>query len=262
MQNRDYKMILQYLLFTFLITYLAWGCLILGSQFGGIEMGTPVGVILHIIGGNAPPLIAYFVLRKHGRVTGFRSFMKSAFTVKEPLLMYMVVLVLTAVYFGLPALMGGITNSWPVYIAVLSIPVMVIGGGLEELGWRYILQPILETRFSFITSTVITSCIWAVWHLPLFFIPGTSQYNWSFGLFSISILGMSFALAVIYRVSGSIWLCILFHSMINAFSASWAMDEKLWVKLGTTSGLIITALCLLIMLYRRAPVKSVGKHAG
>ncbi|WP_165861312.1 CPBP family intramembrane glutamic endopeptidase [Paenibacillus paeoniae] len=104
--------------------------------------------------------------------------------------------------------MGSITYDFPIYIAVLSIPVLIIGGGLEELGWRYILQPFLETRFSSITSALLTSCIWALWHLPLFFIPGTSQFNWSFGLFCISIVGMSFALAVIYRISRSIWLCI------------------------------------------------------
>jgi len=254
MQSRSGNMTMmtmQYLIFTFLITYLTWGGLILGTAFEWFEMGTPVAWILHIVGGNAPPIVAFFVLKKHGKVTGLKSFMQAAFAVKQPLMMYIIVLILTAVYFGLPALMGGITNSLPIYIAVLSIPVMIIGGGLEELGWRYLLQPILETRFGFTTSTFITACIWAVWHLPLFFIPGTSQYELSFGLFSILILGMSFALAVIYRISGSIWLCIFFHSVTNGFSASWVIDDNLWVKLGTTAGLTVTALGLLVVLYRK-----------
>jgi len=256
MQSRNDKMVMQYLVLTFLMTYLAWGCLILGTAFEWIKMGTPVAWILHIVGGNAPPLVAFFVLKKHGKVEGFKSFMKNAFAVKEPLMMYIIVLVLAAVYFGLPALMGGITNSLPIYIAVLSIPVMIIGGGLEELGWRYLLQPVLETRFGFITSTCMTACFWAIWHLPLFFIPGTSQYELSFGLFSISILGMSFALAVIYRISGSIWLCIFFHSVTNGFTASWTTDENLWVKLGTTAGLTTAALGLLVMLYTKNPYRN------
>lgn len=40
------------------------------------------------------------------------------------------------------------------------IPMMFVGGGLEEAGWRYILQPELEKKYSFTVSTIIVSIIW------------------------------------------------------------------------------------------------------
>jgi membrane protease YdiL (CAAX protease family) len=74
--------------------------------------------------------------------------------------------------------MHGVLKGAEIYTGVLFIPVMILFGGLEELRWRYILQPSLEKRFSFGASTSITACIWAVWHLPLFFYTrhGTEQF--------------------------------------------------------------------------------------
>ena len=54
------------------------------------------------------------------------------------------------------------------------------GGGNEELGWRGLLQPALEKKFSFPLATVITALVWVAWHLPLWLIPGTSQSQISY----------------------------------------------------------------------------------
>lgn len=247
MKTNHCKLIIQYILWTFLITYCSWGILIFASQIEWLKLGTPLGMTLLTLGGNAPPIVAYFILRRQGKITGFKAYIKEAFAIKQPLHAYIVVSLLTATYFGIPAVLGGITPNLPVYIAILSIPLMVIGGGLEELGWRFLLQPRLEMSLGFIGGTLVTACIWSVWHLPLFFIQGTSQYNWNFGLFSIMIIGMSFALAVIYRVTQSIWLCILFHSVINAFLSAWEIDESLSIKLATILGVTLVALGLLLI---------------
>ena len=50
---------------------------------------------------------------------------------KQPLRTYIVVSLLNATYFGIPVILGGRTPNMPVYIAIFSIPLMVIGGGLE-----------------------------------------------------------------------------------------------------------------------------------
>ncbi|MBP1904604.1 membrane protease YdiL (CAAX protease family) [Paenibacillus turicensis] len=245
MKTTNTKLLFHYILWTFLITYCSWGILILASQVEWLKFGSPLGMTLLTIGGNAPPIVAYFILRRQGKITGIKAYIKEAFAIKQPFHAYIVVFLLTATYFGIPALLGGITPNFPVYIAILSIPLMVIGGGLEELGWRFLLQPRLEKSLGFIKATLVTACIWSVWHLPLFFIKGTSQYNWNFGLFSIMIIGMSVALAVIYRMTQSIWLCILFHSVINAFLSSWEIDESLFIKLATSVGVTLVALSLL-----------------
>ena len=256
MKISNTKILFQYILWTFLITYCSWGVLMLASQIELLELRTPLGMILFTIGGCGPTIASYFILRHYGRITGFKTFIKEAFAIKQPLNTYIYVLILTIAYFGIPALLGGITPSSPVYMAILSIPIMIIGGGLEELGWRYILQPLLEKKIGFIGATLVTALIWAVWHLPLFFIKGTSQYHWNFGLFSILVIGMAFSLAVIYYLSKSIWLCILFHSVINSFSISWVMDESLLIKLITSIGITMISLSLLFIKRGKAGFKS------
>jgi membrane protease YdiL (CAAX protease family) len=41
-------------------------------------------------------------------------------------------------------------------------------GGLEEPGWRGLMQPELERRFSPLVAALIVSLFWSLWHLPLY----------------------------------------------------------------------------------------------
>ena len=34
----------------------------------------------------------------------------------------------------------------PLYLALIEFPIMIIGGGLEEIGWRGYLQPTLQKK--------------------------------------------------------------------------------------------------------------------
>ena len=76
-------------------------------------------------------------------------------------------------------------NGAPIYAIVFMIPMMLLGGGLEEAGWRYILQPELEKKYNFIISTLSVSIIWWLWHLPLFYIQGVAQNELNYFAFGI-----------------------------------------------------------------------------
>ena len=45
-------------------------------------------------------------------------------------------------------------NQW--YVPALLFVKAILFGGIEEIGWRYTFQPILEERFSYLSSTAIT----------------------------------------------------------------------------------------------------------
>lgn len=244
------RITINYLIGTFLITYIMWGCIIVANQFGYLKYGTPISTILWAIGGSAPPVMGYIILKKEYMITGIKQFVKEAFAVKQKPQYYTVLIAFLVVYFGVPALMQGISKGLKFYIGFLYIPIVILFcGGLEEIGWRYVLQPALEKQFPFGIATTITACIWAIWHLPLFFIVGSVQYNWNFGIFIISIFGMSFALATIYYVSKSIWLCILFHGITNALSSSWIIKENIEIKICTT--ILIIVLSFVIVTYQK-----------
>ncbi len=99
---------------------------------------------------------------------------------------------------------------------ILIIP-MIIGGGVEEIGWRGLLQPQLEEKYPHIVAAVSVGIIWAIWHLPLWFIDGTNQQSMNFIWFCINTIMLSFFIGSVTYVSKSIFMAILAHASINAF---------------------------------------------
>ena len=93
-------------------------------------------------------------------------------------------------------------------------PMMLVGGGNEEVGWRMILQPELEKKFGFNLATILTGITWWLWHFPIFFIKGTANINMNYFLFGIMCLTLSYALATIRKTSKGVFPCILTHCVI------------------------------------------------
>jgi len=123
-------------------------------------------------------------------------------------------------------------------------------GGNEEIGWQGFLQPSLEKILPFPLATVTTGLIWAVWHLPLFFTPGSSQAGTSFLVFTAACLLARFWLAALYKVSQSILYCVLFHGAINT------IGEGIFLGKGTENplfflGYILMAAYSIYLWYQR-----------
>ena len=89
--------------------------------------------------------------------------------------MYLLVLALSVLYVLPQCIAAGYEKGAPIYALIALIPMMLFAGGLEEAGWRYILQPELEKKYPYIAATIIVSLIWWLWHLPLFYINGVGQ---------------------------------------------------------------------------------------
>ncbi|HHU70475.1 MAG TPA: CPBP family intramembrane metalloprotease [Clostridiales bacterium] len=210
----DRKIVAIYLIGTFGITYLAWWIIVLANQVGYLKAGTVAFWPVYIIGGLASTLMGIILAIKTERNSSVLSVMRTAFNIKQPIKFYGLILMFFILSFGFPSEFG----KW--YIGIIYVFYMIFFGGLEEIGWRYIFQPTLEKHLPFWLASAITAILWAVWHLPLFFIDGMNKGS-DFSMFVLGVLGMSFMLGAIYRISSSLWLCVLFHGMINAFSQVW-----------------------------------------
>lgn len=70
-----------------------WGIIIAANQIDYLHYGMPISMILYIIGGNAPPISAYAVLKKEHKITGIKQFAKEAFAIKQRPRFYVVVAV-------------------------------------------------------------------------------------------------------------------------------------------------------------------------
>jgi CAAX protease family protein len=106
--------------------------------------------------------------------------------------------------------------SWMFFPYILLM--IFLGGGQEEFGWRAYALPILEKKFGIWLANIILGIIHAFWHLPLWFINGTSQTYMNFGGFILLILGYSFILSWIRKISGNRPASGLYaHGLANAF---------------------------------------------
>lgn len=98
--------------------------------------------------------------------------------------------------------------------------VLLIGGPVgEEFGWRGDALPTLQEGLDWRTASVGLGLVWGVWHLPLFFIAGTSQAHIPLALFLLSVVVMSVLFAwLVNRCAGGV-VALLLHTAINFWPA-------------------------------------------
>lgn len=233
-----------YLSFTFLIMLICWGICLLFS-FNGISLNdNKLLYVPYLLGGWSPTIASYLSLKRNNEVAGIKEWLKNIFDVKHSILSYAAVVVMAILFIAPQCLISGFESVAPVFAIVFMVPMMLVGGGLEEAGWRYVFQPELEKKFSFTVSTLVVSVVWWLWHLPLFYIQGVGQYGHDYFSFGINVLGLSFALASIRKNTGSVWLCVLFHCFVNALSGIYIVNDNIWGNITAAAILILCAYAL------------------
>jgi membrane protease YdiL (CAAX protease family) len=93
------------------------------------------------------------------------------------------------------------------------IPLIILGPLSEEIGWRGYLQDQFKSKNSLKVSFFI-GVVWALWHLPLFLIPGTTQQinHVNFFTFLILLVLQSYIMTYFYnRYQGSLFISIFIH---------------------------------------------------
>lgn len=238
------KLIKDYLIYTCLIMLICWGICLLCSINGILLNENYLLYVPYLFGGLSPTIASFFALKKNNKVTSFKEWLHNVFDFKHNVFSYLMVIILGILFILPQCLISGYENGFPLFAIIVMIPVMLFGGGLEEAGWRYILQPELEKKYKFVISTLIVSVIWWLWHLPLFYIQGVSQYGQNFFAFGINVLGLAFALASIRKNTNSVWLCVLFHCIVNSLSGIYIINGNVLGNITTTILLIISSLVL------------------
>ena len=109
-------------------------------------------------------------------------------------------------------------------VGVLWVSLLLILGAFgEEIGWRGFALPSLQRRFGPLVASLILGGLWALWHLPLFFV--ITSYR-AFGV--PQIIGLVFALtcgAIVFtwiynRTGGSILLVAVWHGLFNVITGT------------------------------------------
>ncbi len=111
--------------------------------------------------------------------------------------------------------------SAPMTIAPFLFLTFIQGPLPEELGWRGYALDQLQARWSALVSSLILGAIWALWHLPLFFIKDLYYFDhgfWSleFWMFMVGVIPTAVIYTWIFNNTNRSTLgAILFHFMSN-----------------------------------------------
>ena len=106
------------------------------------------------------------------------------------------------------------------FVPVLMLLLLAVT--FEALGWRGYAFDSLQSRYTYLTASIIFSLLWSLWHLPLLFVKDSYQYE----IMQISPwFALNFFLGIIPLGIIISWFCaknrksiisaILFHFMVN-----------------------------------------------
>lgn len=129
---------------------------------------------------------------------------------------------LMLVALGIHIALGGIMPDSTVQGSALIVAakfalVIVFNGPLgEEFGWRGFALPALTAHHGWRWAAIVVGVVWGLWHLPLFWMPGTAQSDLPMGLFLASTVALTVLFARLSVNTGfSVLPAILLHGSIN-----------------------------------------------
>lgn len=225
----EMKRLRKFLIITFAITGIAWGALAIFTTLSLISFTHPIGTMLHITGGFGPTIAALLVLEE--RFT-CKAAVRFVFKYKRKTMVHFWTLVAMAIaVIGISSMELNPALPWYI-VPVVFLQAVLIYGGEEELGWRGIMQPILEKKLPFPIATVITGTVWGIWHIPLWFVEGSSQQNMAFPFFLILGVLLSFFLAALYKKTQCVFACNVFHGLINTLLSMFVIKLNLVLVCG------------------------------
>lgn len=107
-------------------------------------------------------------------------------------------------------------NGLPLFVLAFGFTFLV-SGGPEEIGWRGLMQPELQKRFSPLVAALIITVFWVLWHLPLY-LNGFRPGDLVSGMISQGIMGVFLAIFLAWfynRSGGNLFLMMFLHTGFN-----------------------------------------------
>jgi len=212
-----------FFIFSFAFSWLLWTPSFIFSgvqnEFSDIIAG------LRVIGTFGPTIAGFLLSYMEERSLGVFDLWRRGWHLEKPLYLIpalllipllIIISLLIAVYTEglIPPEASNILNEENI---PLIISTFFLGGPLqEEFGWRGYALDRLQSKYNSLSSSLIIGVLWAFWHAPSFFIPGTIQFEQPFYSFFPSVLILSILFTWLYNnTNRSVLVAMLFHTSIN-----------------------------------------------
>lgn len=207
-----------------------------------VDYTNMVGMAAIGVGGVSSALWGTFIAIKYKNYS-LKKLIKDFCNVRQGYRNYLLVFLFLGANFCY-ILFGGELRISTWYVPIAMFFKHIIFGGIEEVGWRYVFQPVLQERCKYVTSTVITFVAWGIWHFSFFYIEGTLSQVQPF-VFLLGLLVNCFILSALFIITKSLWICVMTHSLINVFSQV-AVGGNLYVAYVCKIIIIIAAIGFVI----------------
>jgi membrane protease YdiL (CAAX protease family) len=216
------KTLVPFLTITFGLT---WGlalCFVLFSDaivsvFGPLSMTNP----LFLLAVYSPGIAAFALVISQTGFKGLGQFVGRVFMWRCHVGWYVFIFVGVPLLMVAAAMLKGTLDdyvfpfdSWTQVLSALGIALMI--GPVEEFGWRGLMLPLLQQRYSPMVAGLILGAVWGVWHIPAFLLSGTPQSGWSFLPYFLALVSVALIMTAMFNASrGSLLLAVLIHFQLN-----------------------------------------------
>lgn len=224
-----------YFILTYVLMFLTWGVMAIfqipgasaAAGAGGSQAG---GLILLLLGGFSPTVACLILTArfdgKAGLIRLWDKVKQTKFGWRWYAVLVFLPLLIIAIRMIFYILRGGafITSPLlksPASLIGFTLPILIVGPLSEEFGWRGFALERALTRFGTVKGNLLLGIMWAFWHLPLFFIPGTiQQINGNqpveFSIFFLLVLGLNVFINWLYKNTGrSLFAAMSVHFVFN-----------------------------------------------
>ncbi len=215
------RSLLKFFLLTFAVTWACFLTVVRMSQ--GSAAPTLAGKGLVLLGTFAPSLVAIGLTAAEGGRAAGKALLGRILQAEASAWWYVFAVSYMAVIKLSAAVVYRVgTGVWPRFghesIAIILVAVVIstpFQAG-EEVGWRGYALPRLAQQWGFGGASVVLGIIWALWHLPFFYVSWADTYHQSFPLWAAEVTALSVAIAWLYtHTKGSLLLTMLMHSAVN-----------------------------------------------
>jgi len=241
MENYRYRP-LRFYATCFAVTWIFW---ILAAVISKSPNDHGISILLMLFGLTAPAVIAVITVLTSGnkalkadlkrKLIGF--YRIKPFSILLAIVGFMMIVVLSILF----SLLAGQSLDQFAFTEDFSFSVggtsalltILLAAVIEEVGWRGYGEDSVAFYFSWFTESVIFGFVWALWHLPLFWIEGTYHYGLKeLGVlyvlnFLISVNPLGFLTTWVYvKNNRSMLACIIFHLFVNTMQEKIAMTPQ------------------------------------
>jgi uncharacterized protein len=237
-----------FLVATFTTTWLAFLPMIMGL----VERTSAAGCSWRLLGAGAPSMTAFVLSAVFDGRVGVRRLGRASTRWRVNPGWYLAILAIPGLAYGGSWAAGVATGVSPEFNPL--VPALISGllaGLLEEFGWTGLAFPALQARFGFARAGAAVGGIIAVWHLPFFLLPGTTQNAASFAMFLVTLIAARIVFGWVYSGSGgSILLAILLHASGNTWAEVLSQGPAAtasaagWTEAGVFTVAALVAVCI------------------